>query len=86
MDNKTKTISSERTVEKVKVFILHPSYDYGVEGIFFTRKGAEDRLEEIYKEADRQWELYKQSESYNPEINEDNFFRLPYYIQEIEVS
>lgn len=73
-------------MEKLKVFILHPSHDYGVEGVFLTKKGAEDRLQKINEEADAEWELYKKTDSYKPDLDKDNFFRGHFYIEEIEVK
>lgn len=73
-------------MEKLKVFILHPSHDYGVEGVFLTRKGAEDRLQKINEEACAEWELYKKTDRYKPDLHKENFFMDRFYIHEIEVQ
>lgn len=67
----------------MKVYIVHPSHDYGVESVHATREGAEvhkARMEE------QQWDAYRERVKVSYlRLNRSDFIDS-HYIQEFEVT
>lgn len=70
----------------MKVYIVHPNYDYGVESVHATREGAEAHMKRIEEE---QWENYRSlfADGRDGECDLDrSAFINAHYIHEIEVT
>lgn len=67
----------------MKVYIVHPRYDYGAESVHATKEGAEAhkaRMEE------QQWDTYRERvEVSDLRLNRSDFIDS-HYIQEFEVT
>lgn len=69
----------------MKVYIVHPCHDYGVESVHATREGAEAYKKRIEEE---QWEEYRARSHEDPKpvrLSRSDFIDA-HYIQEIEVT